>query len=217
MFTYAVRGTTDCEYSRGENIVRVKLTAGDHALRASFPAWRTWPTAGAIQPDGRRKLYVDYMDVLGAFNPSTAPPPGFKKIFVCGEPGKYTAQCARQIVENLRRVRIAGRLPRRKSTELMDLVNEVRRRDSFEEGIRVAVQAVLMSPNFLFRIERDPAFATATAGKPRRRVPRPIRISDYELASRLSYFLWSSMPDDELFQRGRRRSVCASPACSRRR
>ena len=63
--------------------------------------------------------------------------------------------------------------------------------DSFEEGIATALQAILVSPNFLFRIERDrPAPAGRTS----------VPVSDYELASRLSYFLWSSMPDEELLR-----------------
>ena len=200
VFTYAVRGTTDCEYSRGESVVRATLTAGDHALRASFPGLSNISDVRTnFNPDGRRKLYIDYMDVLGPFSPSTATPPGFKKIFVCGERGKYTARCERQIVENL--VTRAYRRPAasQEVDRLMDLLNEVRRRDSFEEAMRAVVQAVLMSPNFLFRIERDPASAKATAGKPAD-AAGTYPISDYELASRLSYFLWSSMPDDELFQ-----------------
>ncbi len=138
VFTYAVRGTTDCEYSRGENVVRMKLTAGDHVLRASFPGLANMSDVRTnFNPDGRRRLYVDYMDVLGVFNPSTAPPPGFRKIFICGEPGKYSPECARRIVDNL-----ATRAYRRPATpqeveRLMNLVNEVLRRDSFEEGIRI--------------------------------------------------------------------------------
>ena len=65
---------------------------------------------------------------------------------------------------------------------------------SFERGMQVAVSAILISPSFLFRIEQDPSPADAN----------PIRIlNNYELATRLSYFLWSSMPDDELFQLAR--------------
>ena len=60
--------------------------------------------------------------------------------------------------------------------------------DSFEAGIRLAVQAVLVSPHFLFRIEPDPP-----EGKEQR------NLNDFEIATRMSYFLWSSMPDEELF------------------
>jgi mono/diheme cytochrome c family protein len=62
--------------------------------------------------------------------------------------------------------------------------------DSFEAGVRLALQAILVSPHFLFRVEIDPQPGGAAAIR---------ELSDYELAARLSYFLWSSMPDDELF------------------
>src|SRR5262249_11165400 len=60
---------------------------------------------------------------------------------------------------------------------------------STEQGIQLALQAILVSPHFLFRIEHDASPTDPTAAHP---------ITDIELASRLSYFLWSSMPDDEL-------------------
>ena len=63
--------------------------------------------------------------------------------------------------------------------------------DSFERGIQVAVEAVLVSPHFLFRIELDPDPLNPQAVR---------RINDYEFATRLSYFLWSSTPDDELMR-----------------
>jgi hypothetical protein len=70
--------------------------------------------------------------------------------------------------------------------------------DSFETGVRLALQAVLVSPHFLFRIELDR----------RPNDPRTVRdLNDFELASRLSYFLWSSMPDDELFRHARQRTL----------
>jgi mono/diheme cytochrome c family protein len=66
--------------------------------------------------------------------------------------------------------------------------------ESFETGIKLGLQAILVSPHFLFRIETDPTGKDATA-------PHPI--SEYELATRLSYFLWSTMPDEELFKEAR--------------
>ncbi len=65
------------------------------------------------------------------------------------------------------------------------------RGDSFERGIQVGLQAILISPHFLFRIEYDPQPDNSRDQH---------RVSDHELASRLSYFLWSTMPDDELFR-----------------
>src|SRR5262249_55587218 len=63
------------------------------------------------------------------------------------------------------------------------------RSGGFENGIEMALRAVLVSPEFLFRVEQDPAGVAPQ---------KPYRISDLELASRLSFFLWSSIPDDEL-------------------
>jgi hypothetical protein len=61
--------------------------------------------------------------------------------------------------------------------------------DGFEEGVRAALSAVLLSPKFLFRVEKNPGLGNVAP------------LSDYEIASRLSYFIWSSMPDEELFAR----------------
>lgn len=191
VYSYFVEGSADFNYARGENVVRVRLTPGDHALRASFPEYANVADARThLNPDGRRKLYVDYMDVVGPFDVASTRPPGYSNIFICGEPGRYEAACAREIVTHL-----LSRAYRRPVTEqevraMLDLVDQVRQRDSFEEAVRVAIEAVLLSPNFLFRIERDPPEASAGDS---------YEIGDYELASRLSYFLWSSMPDDQLF------------------
>jgi len=192
VFSTTVEGNADFNYARGENIVRVKLAPGDHAVRFSFPEYaNVADPRKQLNPDGRRKLYVDYVDVAGPYSVAATPPPGFKKIFICGEAGRYSPACARQIVTNL-----MTRAYRRPATDaeiakMMDLASQVQKRDSFEEAIRVVTEALLISPNFLFRVERDPS-AKSSDGS--------YEINDYELASRLSYFLWSTMPDDELFR-----------------
>lgn len=68
--------------------------------------------------------------------------------------------------------------------------------ESYEQGISLAIQAVLVSPDFLFRIEKDPS-----VGETER------RLDDFEVATRLSYFLWSSLPDDELFQLAKKQQL----------
>jgi hypothetical protein len=73
--------------------------------------------------------------------------------------------------------------------------------DTVEQGFKLAFQAVLLSPNFVFRVELDPTPSSMT--------PHPL--SDYELASRLSYFLWSTMPDDDLFRAAQAKTL-ATPA-----
>lgn len=98
-------------------------------------------------------------------------------------------QCAREILNTLLR-----RAYRRPVTEddlrgPLQFYHDAREEGRFEAGVEAALSAVLVNPNFLFRIERDPP------GVPARTA---YRISDIELASRLSFFLWSSIPDDEL-------------------
>ena len=192
-----VEGDGNYNYSHGDNVSRVKVTAGDHALRVSWPDLANHPNPfGLINADGRQELFVDYMRILGPYNPSIPAPTSNKKIFVCAE---NSAACASQIVTNL-----ITRAYRRPATtdevqKLLDIVNDVRRRDPLEHAVALAIEAVPVSPNFLFRIERDPPSAKASGGKPAE-ADDVYALSDYELASRLSYFLWSSMPDEELLR-----------------
>ena len=134
------------------------------------------------------------LDVGGPFNQvTTASPESLRKIFMCGHAaGKHTGACARTILTSF-----AGRAFRRPVTpkEVDQFVGFVtlahKQGDSFEEGIATALQAVLVSPNFLYRIEHDRLAQAGNSSAP---------ISQYELASRLSYFLWSSMPDAALLR-----------------
>ncbi len=112
-------------------------------------------------------------------------------VLTCEHPGRpHTKACAGRVLEPLAR-RAYRRPPTReeieKLTHFVDLALE--NKDSFEQGIEIALQAVLLSPQFLYRIEHN---APARGRKLDR------RIEDYELASRISYFLWSGMPDGEL-------------------
>jgi mono/diheme cytochrome c family protein len=169
--------TVYTEMDRGFETPGVHVTAGVHKIEADILLY------GAVLKD---PPYLEYLQVYG---PSRLTPfqqtAAHQRIFVCSQPA---AECAQRIVEPL--ARRAYRRPVSKSEidELLGLVRMAQARgDSFESGIRLALEAILMNPNFLFRIERDPPAAGATH-----------RITDLELASRLSYFLWSSMPDDEL-------------------
>ena len=79
-----VEGDGNYNYSHGDNVARVKVTAGDHRLRVSWPDLANHPNPfGLINADGRQELFVDYMRILGPFNPSIPPPTANKKIFVC--------------------------------------------------------------------------------------------------------------------------------------
>jgi hypothetical protein len=194
-----IEGNTNYKYDRGDVITRVPITAGEHYFRASFPELANLDDPRRnINPDGRRRIYVEQAEVAGPYNPKPGPPESRKRIFVCEE---HTAACARKIVENLGQRAYRRPVTQREVDQMAGLVALAQRQgDSFDEGVRVALEAMLLSPNYLFRIETDPKPAEGA-------LPGSHRINDYELASRLSYFLWSSMPDDELFRLAKQGSL----------
>ena len=136
----------------------------------------------------RRGLHIDSFEVRGPYNQEKSPPPpSYGKIFVCTT--KDDA-CAHQIVANLARHAFRRPVTDAEVDKIAGFIKLAQDHgDTFDQGVQVALEAILVSPDFLFRIEHDPAPNDPTVQH---------RISDYEMASRLSYFLWSSMPDDEL-------------------
>lgn len=137
---------------------------------------------------------VSSLEIAGPYNQPKGPSPeSLKKIYVCGHlDGRHQAECDRQIIANLARRAFRRPVAAEEVNRLLSLVTLARKQgDSFEEGLVQAIQAMLVSPHFLFRIEQNRGADTADGAQP---------IGQYELASRLSYFLWSSMPDEELMQ-----------------
>ena len=120
--------------------------------------------------------------------------PSRRRIFICRPlPGRNTDEldCARRILANL-----ARRAYRRPVTDddvepLLEFYREGRSRDGFDAGIQSALERILVDPEFLFRVERDPATAAPSTA---------FNLSGLDLASRLSFFLWSSVPDEELLE-----------------
>jgi hypothetical protein len=130
----------------------------------------------------------------------TGDSPSRRRVFVCrpasakgsGEAGSSSAEetaCARRILSTL--ARRAYRRPANETDvrDLLPFYEQGRKQGSFDLGIQKALERLLVSPQFLFRIEREPSNVTSGT---------PYRVSDLELASRLSFFIWSSIPDDEL-------------------
>lgn len=117
----------------------------------------------------------------------------YARVFVCGhEFGEHNAACARNVLRPLAREAYRRPVTRREANNLVAFVELVQDDGgSFEEGIRLAVEALLVSPHFLFRVERDRAPSDSSAAH---------KVNPFELATRLSYFLWSTMPDQELMQ-----------------
>ena len=177
---------------------RVAVSAGPHELVVTFVK-----DGSSLQESGRQPLQshyndrrhpriapaVDQVSVTGPYEAKGAGnTPSRKRLFVC-QPAGDEEKCAKTILTTL--MRRAYRRPI-SSTDLerpMAFYREGRAGGDFEAGIGSALSAVLVNPAFLFRVESDPDKAPPGG---------VFRVSDLELASRLSFFLWSSIPDDEL-------------------
>jgi uncharacterized protein DUF1592/uncharacterized protein DUF1588/uncharacterized protein DUF1587/uncharacterized protein DUF1595/uncharacterized protein DUF1585/cytochrome c len=141
------------------------------------------------------------LEIGGPYNQPKGPSDeSLKKIYTCGHVnGHHQARCAVKIVSDLARRAFRRPVSPQEIDKLISLVSLAQKQgDSFEEGVCQSLQAMLVSPHFLFRIEQSRS-STATEDSH--------AISDHEFASRLSYFLWSSMPDDELMRLADQRSL----------
>jgi hypothetical protein len=135
--------------------------------------------------------HLSSVEILGPYNISgPGDTPSRARLLVCRPANaRDEAPCARRILST-----VARRAFRRPATDtdlapIMAFYEEGRKAGGFERGVEMGLRRLLADPGFVFRFERDPAaIAAGTA----------YRISDFELASRLSFFLWSSIPDDEL-------------------
>lgn len=148
-------------------------------------------------------LFVNAVEVSGPFQQvKGAAPESLRKLYSCGHlHGGHTAACPRRILGDFVRRAFRRAVTPAEVQPFLRLYQTARNEgDSFDEGICVALQGVLVSPRFLFRLEQDPPAAPRRAGAPASAATAPHPISQYELASRLSYFLWSSMPDDALLR-----------------
>jgi mono/diheme cytochrome c family protein len=180
---------------------RVPLKAGLHQVMATMlktddaepegPGPDRLPLFSRASDNGTSPIAIAALLIGGPYGGQVpADSPSRQLIFVChpASAAEETA-CATKILS-----RLARRAYRRSASEddvqtLLSFYRRARGAGTFDDGIRAALERVLVSPDFLFRIEADPTI-TAPAGV--------YRISDVELASRLSFFLWSSIPDDTL-------------------
>jgi len=117
--------------------------------------------------------------------------PSRKRIFVCRPLNQAQEEtCATQIVKSLTAQAYRGQAAPDDIQDALEFYARGRKSGDFENGVRLALQSILVSPRFLFRLEQAPAQLKSAAGT--------YRISDQELASRLSYFIWDAAPDAEL-------------------
>ena len=189
-------------YNRGPDSLRTRaqVGAGPRTVTAAFVRKTAALAESVRQPfdrphgEGDYLLYQPHLGTLtisGPFDASGAgDTPSRRRIFVCRPAGAADeTPCAREILSTL-----ARRAWRRPVTAadvdgLFAFYREGRAAGGFEAGVERAVRALLVSPDFLFRVVSEPADAAPGA---------PYRLRGLELASRISFFLWSSIPDDEL-------------------
>jgi len=168
-----------------EALVKIEGGASEIALTFTNDFYRPENAEG----DRDRNLWIDFAEVSGPVGGAAIIPASHSRIIPGPPPTNNPREYARKILSNF-----ASRAYRRPATpeeverllQIFDLA--MKYKEPFERGIQLGVQATLVSPHFLFRAEVDPK-ANPNASR---------QLNGYELASRLSYFLWSSMPDDRL-------------------
>jgi len=175
------------------SISKIPLTAGPHTITAAI--------IDKKQPAGVNDIYDNYekegsvgrIEIVGPFN-ATGPgdTPSRQKVFSCypATNDEETA-CAETIVQEIATRAFRGPVSSEEVDGIMDFYHQGYSEGSFEDGIQQALSRILIDPRFLIRFEEEPEAAE----------PGEVyRISDLELASRLSFFLWSSIPDEELLE-----------------
>ena len=171
-----------------EERIRISLPEGDHTVRLGFMRddfVKTLPEQSLYERKSNK--WVGYLGIVGPFASKQAKP-SRNRVLVC-DPGRGPA-CVDEILTKLARRAYRRPVSKAEVAELSTFVGLATADGrSVEQGIALALQAMLVSPHFLFHVEHDRFPADPSQVHP---------ISDVELASRLSYFLWSSMPDDEL-------------------
>jgi mono/diheme cytochrome c family protein len=183
--------------------VRVPVKAGPHDVEVTFinatstlpetarlPFQRPYP-AGVNIAETRTGAYLRSVEISGPHDP-TGPgaSPSREQIFVChpAKPSDESA-CAKTIFATLARHAYRRPVTDTDLDPLLSFYSDGRKAGTFDEGVERGLRRLLISPEFLLRVETDPQES---------RPNTPHRISDLELASRLAFFLWDSLPDDEL-------------------
>jgi catechol 2,3-dioxygenase-like lactoylglutathione lyase family enzyme len=180
---------------------RVRLTAGPHAIGVTFvektgalPPTLLQPYLSTLDPvDSDGVPRFETVTISGPYKATGAgDTPSRRRIFTCRPAANASlaaeTACARQIITALARRAYRRPVHDADVAPVLAFYESGRAKGGFDAGVQLAVQRILSDPEFVFRAEKDPLPGPRTGQ----------RISDLELASRLSFFLWSSVPDDEL-------------------
>jgi mono/diheme cytochrome c family protein len=195
--------------------VRVPVTAGPHAVGATFvrkigegtQRLRPFLRSSAGTYDSTGRPHIETLTVAGPFNP-TGPgnTPSRERIFSCRPANRSQEDaCATKIVSSLARRAFRRPVTKADVARLLAFYKTGREKGTFDTGIQMALRRMLASPTFVFRVEEDGALKAGTIH----------RVSDLELASRLSFFLWSSIPDEPLLDLATRGQLSQPPVLER--
>jgi len=193
---------------------RVKVSAGPHEVTATFIDNLPVKDTVRLQPFLRSSAdnfdwaggqpHIQTLAVTGPFSPTgSGDTPSRRAIFQCRPTTKAGERaCAAQILGRLARRAYRQPVSATELAPILDFYDTARAQGTFESGVQRGLQRILASPRFVFRVERDPATAVPGSVHP---------VSNVELASRLSFFLWSSIPDEALL-RAATQGTLAQPA-----
>jgi hypothetical protein len=188
--------------------VRVPVTAGARVVGVSFVR-EFWEPEGLPQPQQRGRVLTNdqlYMDNASVGSVQIGGPykiagparrtPSRDTLFVCQPTVEAEERsCATKILSRIARLAYRRPVTNADIATLLAFFADGRGTgSSFDDGIQLALERILVDPDFLLRVHRDPVTTTSAANKP----ATVYRMSDIEIASRLSFFLWSSIPDERL-------------------
>jgi len=185
--------------------IRVQVPAGPHTVAATFVARTMSESDAVLEPlvpgggevgiiEGEESpLKIERLEIDGPIDPSgVGGTPSRKKIFVCRPSSEADEQpCAREILANVARIAFRRPVTDEDLKTPLEFFSTGKLAGGFDNGIRNALMIILASPEFLYRV----------GAPPEDRAPGTIyAVDDYELASRLSFLIWSRLPDDEVLR-----------------
>ncbi len=187
----------------GRLAFRMRIPAGPHRIGVAFlrqsaaqtaEVWQQYQRTAIDSNETKGAPHLDKVNIAGPFKATGASDtPSRRAIFICKPAnGQDELPCAKKILTNLARKAYRRPVNDNDMEALLSFYQRGRNKDkgTFDQGVEMAIRRVISGPEFVFRVEADPSNVAPNTA---------YRISDLELASRLSFFLWSTVPDAQLY------------------